>query len=71
MDKRDIVYYAIAEGVPCYYQPETGETIPRNKLCELLMNIQDWFWNRFGTPKQFTALFVILIECIKRLFRRK
>ena len=28
----------------------------RNKLCELLMNIQHWFWNRFGTPKQFTIV---------------
>lgn len=42
--------------MPCYYQPETGETIPRNKLCKLLMNIQDWFWNRFGTPEQFTIV---------------
>ena len=24
MDKKDIFYYATAEGVPCYYQPETG-----------------------------------------------
>lgn len=52
----EIFYYAIVEGVPCYYQPETGETIPRNKLCKLLMNIQDWFWNRFGTPEQFTIV---------------
>ena len=56
MDKKDIFYYATAEGVPCYYQPETGETVPRNKLCELLMNIQDWFWNIFGTPENFTIV---------------
>jgi len=53
MDKQDIFYYAIAEGVPCYYQPETGETIPRNRLCQWLMNIQDWFWDIFGAPEQF------------------
>ena len=56
MNKRDIFYYATVEGVPCYYQPETEEIIPRNKLCELLMNVQDWFWNRFGAPDKFTIV---------------
>lgn len=53
MNKRDIFYYAKADGIPCYYQPETDEVIPRNKLCELLMDIQICFWEIFGTPEQF------------------
>lgn len=53
MTKQDIFYYAKADGIPCYYQPETEEIIPRNKLCELLMDIQNWFWDIFGTPEQF------------------
>lgn len=53
MNKRDIFYYVKADGIPCYYQPETNEVIPRNKLCELLMDIQIYFWEIFGTPEQF------------------
>lgn len=56
MGKKDIFYYATVQGVPCYYRQETEEIIPRNKLCELLINVQDWFWDRFGAPEQFTIV---------------
>ena len=64
MDKRDIFYYAKSDGIPCYYQPDTGETIPRNKFYGLLMDIQNWFWDIFGTPEQFKI--VIYHKTIKR-----
>lgn len=64
MDKRNIFYYAKSDGIPCYYQPDTGETIPRNKFCGLLMDIQNWFWGIFGTPEQFKI--VIYHKTIKR-----
>ena len=64
MDKRDIFYYAKSDGIPCYYQPETDEIVPRNKFCGLLMDIQNWFWDIFGTPEQFKI--VIYHKTIKR-----
>lgn len=53
MNKEDIFYYAKSDGIPCYFQPENNEIIPRNKLCEILMNIQEKLWDVFGTPEEF------------------
>ena len=53
MKKEDIFYYAKSDGIPCYFQPENNEIIPRNKLCEWLMDIQDFLWNIFGVPEEF------------------
>jgi hypothetical protein len=53
MEKIDIFYYATIDGIPGYYQPETGEVFPRNKICEWLMSIQEYLWNIFGCPEQF------------------
>ena len=49
MNKKDIFYYAKAEGVPCYYQPETCEMIGRNWFCEMLLRIIEPFEPLFIT----------------------
>lgn len=64
MNKKDIFYFASLYGISCFFQPETGEVIPRNNLCKLIMDIQNWFWDIFGTPEQFKI--VIYHKTIKR-----
>lgn len=48
MNERDIFYYAKSDGIPCYYQPETGETIPRNKF----------LWTAYGYSKLVFGIYL-------------
>ena len=52
MNREEYYYYATCNGIPIYYQPETTDIIPRNKICDWLMDIQEYFWNIFGTPEE-------------------
>lgn len=40
--KIDIFYYAKLNGIPIYFQPENNEVIPRNFVCKLILDIQEF-----------------------------